>query len=63
MTSSERFQQLGWVDESDPNGVGYKIMTEVGVKVFDKEERDEYLKEKARIEDSISKLRRKVSSR
>lgn len=46
---------IGWTDESDPNGIGYQILTEEGLKVFDKEEHQEYLTEKQRVHELIVK--------
>jgi hypothetical protein len=45
---------IGWVDENDPNGVGYQIMTEVGLKIYDKDEHQEYLIEKHRVEELLN---------
>jgi len=48
---------IGWVDENDPNGIGYQIMTEVGMKIYDKDEHGEYLVEKQRVEELINERR------
>lgn len=40
---------IGWVDESCPEGGGYRIMSEVGIKHYDMEERNAYLLEKERV--------------
>jgi len=40
---------LGWTDTSDPNGIGYRIMTEDGIKVYDKDEYEDFCIERKRI--------------
>ena len=47
---------IGWTDESDPNGIGYQIMTEDGLKIYDKDEHAEYLSEKQRVERLINDI-------
>lgn len=46
---------IGDFDESDPNGRGYLIMAPEGLRVFDKEDREEYLAEKRRVEEWLKR--------
>lgn len=52
--------RVGEYDESDPNGIGYKIMTRDGLKVFDLTERDEYEAEKAKFSPGYKKPRKRA---
>lgn len=47
---------IGWTDESCPEGLGYYIMTEEGLKKFDLSERAEYEAEKARVHKYIADM-------
>ena len=40
---------IGWTDESDPNGAGYKVMTEYGIKTYDRDEYAEFCAEVERV--------------
>jgi hypothetical protein len=48
---SEDHKPLGWTDTSNPHGVGYRIMTEDGIKVFDVSEYSAFKIEEKRIEE------------
>lgn len=50
---TEEFKPLGWTDTSNPHGVGYRIMTEDGIKVFDICEYPAFKIEEKRIEEKI----------
>ena len=49
---------IGDYDESDPNGVGYRLMTRDGVKVFDIADHAEYLAERERLRRPVKAPRR-----
>jgi hypothetical protein len=43
-------QPLGWTDESDPCGIGYRIMTDKGMETYDISEHAEFLKTVERVQ-------------
>jgi len=45
--------KIGDYDESNPNGIGYRIMTPEGLKIFDLSEHSDYLSEKIRVRNWI----------
>lgn len=48
MRNYEKFP-IGWTDTTCPGGIGYRIMTEIGMKVYDEDERSEFEAEKRRV--------------
>ena len=43
-------KKIGWTDESSPHSIGYRIMTEDGIRVYDMDDHIEYEKEKERVQ-------------
>jgi hypothetical protein len=50
---------IGWTDEANPNGIGYQIMTEEGLKTFD--DKKEFESEVERVKNFLKSVPRRFA--